>query len=100
MSEDEYRIEWTTLALERILEIAEFRFRDNQVRAQEWMGQVIEHADSLRTFPGLGRKVSVGEENVRRLLFKDVWIVYEVLEDHILVLTVRHVREKPDDDYG
>ncbi len=37
------------------------------------------------------------EQNVRQLLFKDVWIVYEVHEEHVVVLTVRHVRERPED---
>ncbi len=73
------KIEWTKLALERILEIAEFRFYDNPARAQAWMGTVIEHADTLQTFPNRGRPVmSDPEQNVRQLLFKDVWIVYEV----------------------
>jgi plasmid stabilization system protein ParE len=109
------RIEYAKLALERILEIAEFRFPDEPERARAWMGEVIEHAAQLEIFPNMGRRLrSIGspageEQNVRRLLFKDVWIVYEVREvdpesddehpdDHILVLTVRHVREKPDED--
>ena len=42
-------------------------------------------------------------QTLRRLLFKDVWIVYEVREgddeasSYVLVLTVRRVREKPED---
>ncbi len=92
------RIEWTKLALERTLEIAEFRFPNNPVRAQAWMGTVIEHADTLRTFPNRGRPVmSDPAKNVRQLLFKDVWIVYEVRDEHVLILTVRHVREWPED---
>ncbi len=100
MNGAEHRIEWTKLALERILEIAEFRFPTDTGRAQEWMGRVIEHADQLKTFPNIGRRISPEkEQNVRRLLFKDVWIIYEVLKDHVLVLTVRHVRERPKDDF-
>lgn len=108
------RIEYAKLALDRILEIAEFRFRDAPERARAWMGEVIEHAAQLEVFPNRGRRISLsqspvgGEQNVRRLLFKDVWIIYEVREtdpesddehpdDHVLVLTVRHVREKPDE---
>jgi plasmid stabilization system protein ParE len=115
------RIEYAKLALDHILEIAEFRFPDDAGRARAWMGEVIDHAAQLETFPRIetfprmGGRISSGrgpggeEQDVRRLLFKDVWIVYEVREadpesaedhpdDHILVLTVRHVREKPDDD--
>ncbi len=100
MSSAEYRIEWATLALERVLEIAGFRFSDDPKRAREWMAQVVEHADQLKTFPEIGRRISPGKkQNVRRLLFKDVWIVYEMLEEHVLVLTVRHVREKPKDNF-
>ncbi len=92
------RIEWTKLALERILEIAEFRYPDAPARAQTWMGTVIEHADTLRTFPNRGRPVMRDPgQNVRKLLFKDVWIVYEVYEERVVVLTVRHVRERPED---
>ena len=36
-------------------------------------------------------------QNVRKLLLKDVWIVYEVYEEQVVVLTVRHVRERPED---
>ena len=107
------RIEYAKLALDRILEIAEFRFPD--ARARAWMGEVIDHAARLEAFPRMGRRIpsdrspSGEEQDVRRLLFKDVWIVYEVREadpssdeehpdDHVLVLTVRHVREKPEGD--
>lgn len=109
------RIEYAKLALDRILEIAEFRFPDAPEQARAWMGEVIEPAAQLETFPRMGRRISSDrspsseEQDVRRLLFKDVWIVYEVWEtdpesddehpdDHVLVLTVRHVREEPDDD--
>lgn len=106
------RIDYAKLALERILEIAEFRFPDAPDRARTWMGEVIEHAAQLEVFPNLGRRISSGStddlQNVRRLLFRDVWIVYEVLrsdprsedahpDDRILVLTIRHVREEPDE---
>jgi len=98
MSDDGYRIAWTTLALERVLEIAEFRFPYDADRARTWMGEVVDYADSLRTFPNRGRTVSASErENVRQLLFRDVWIIYEVLGDQVLILTVRHVRENPED---
>ncbi len=110
------RIEYAKLALDRILEIAEFRFSEAR-QAQAWMGAVLERAAQLEVFPNMGQRVSPrwgepGEETpVRRLLFKDVWIVYEVRQvdpkadeehpdDHIFVLTVRHVREKPDDEDG
>ena len=97
------RIEWSLLALERILEIAEFRFPDDAARAQAWMGQVLDYAERLSRFPHMGSPVSSREEQpLRRLLFKDVWIVYEVREGgdapYVLVLTVRHVREKSEDD--
>ncbi len=92
------RIEWTKLALERILEIAEFRYPDAPSRAQTWMGTVIEHADTLRTLPNRERPAMRDPgQNVRKLLFEDVWIVYEVHEEHVVVLTVRHVRERPED---
>lgn len=94
------RLDWTRLALERILELAEFRFPDDPARRQAWMGQVIEYAERLQRFPSLGPPISStnrSEASLRRLLFKDVWIVYEVKEDRVLILTVRHVREKPDE---
>ncbi len=95
-----HRIEWTKLSLQRILEIAEFRFPDNEKRTQEWMGSILERAERLVEFPYLGAQLSPeGQQNVRRFLFDDVWIVYEVLEDHVLVLTVRHVRGNPDKDF-
>lgn len=34
MSQGTYQIEWTKLALERVLEIAQFRFPDSPVRAR------------------------------------------------------------------
>jgi hypothetical protein len=36
------RIEYAKLALDRILEIAEFRFPDAPVRTRAWMGEVID----------------------------------------------------------
>ncbi len=109
------KVEYAKLALERILEIAEFRFPDNAERARVWMGELIQHTVQLADFPKLGHRLissdsAAGEDpGLRRLRFKDVWIIYEVRVadslrdeehrgDHVLVLTVRHVREKPGED--
>ena len=63
------------------------------------MGNVIEYADILRTFPNRGRPVMRSpEQNVHQRLFKDIWIVYEVHEEHVTILTVRHVRERPEEE--
>lgn len=100
------------------MEIAEFRFPESPERGRAWMGEVIDYAAQLEIFPNMGHRISLGrgaageEQDVRRLLFKDVWIVYEVRQaasgseasgpdeerPYTLVLTVRHVREKPDAD--
>ena len=79
------KIRYAKLALDRILEIAEFRFPDDDERARAWMADVIDHAAQLETFPRMGQRVpsSPGAHPpMRRLLFKDVWIVYEVREAH------------------
>lgn len=55
------RIEYAKLALDRILEIAEFRFPNAPDRARAWMGKVIEHAAQLEVFPRMGRRISSGQ---------------------------------------
>ena len=61
MSDAPYRVEWTKLALERVLELAEFRFPGDMQRAQVWMGRVVERAEGLQIFPNRGRRVSSDE---------------------------------------
>lgn len=99
------RIGYTHLALERILEIAEFRYPNQPDRAQTWMGALVEYVRRLEDFPRMGQRVPGTEDtlnaNVRRLLFKDVWIYWEITsgnerEEQLVVQTVRHVRERPE----
>ena len=92
------KVEWSFRSLDRLINLAEFRYPYSADRRDRWYDDVIGAAGHLASFPNLGTPAMPDTlRNVRQMLFKDVWIVYEVLDEHVRILTVRHVREAEDE---
>ena len=87
------RVRWTTNAANDLSRIVERIREDNPSAAQRVARTIYTGVATLRTSPNRGR---VGlAENTRELLFAP-WpyvAVYEIIEDHVLVLRIRHTSQ-------
>ncbi len=50
--------------------------------------KISEQIDALKSNPHLGSKLQGSEEEIRRIRVGDYRIIYEVYEDHVLILVV------------
>ena len=93
------RVIWSPLAMSRASEIARFISTDSPKNGIEWVNRLFDFTDDLGKFPNMGRIApELKRENYRELIFESFRIVYRVEEKRILILTIRHVRQKLNDD--
>ena len=84
-------LEWTEPALIDLESIWDFIKRDSEYYASQFIGQIINSVESLKTFPKMGRNVPESEsENIRELLFNNYRIIYQVEPERVLILTIIH----------
>ena len=83
------KIKWTHEARERLFEIEDFISQDSPERAEKFVDQIIEHAESLSDKPLGGRAVpEIFHPDIREPIFKKYRIVYRIKGNTIDVLTV------------
>jgi len=83
------KIIWTHEALERLLEIEHFISQDSPERAEKFVDQIIEHAESLSDGPLRGRTVpEISNPDIRELIFRKYRIVYRINGNNLDILTV------------
>ena len=90
------RVVWSPLAIDRAEEIAKFIADDRPVAATKWVDQLFTETAKLTQFSRSGRMVpEVGREEMRELIFDAVRVVYRLEEKQIVILTLRHQRQRP-----
>ena len=83
------KIKWTNEALMRLFEIEDFISQDSPERAEKFIDQIIEHAETLSDKPLRGRTVpEISNPDIRELIFKKYRIVYRVKGNSLDILTV------------
>jgi plasmid stabilization system protein ParE len=83
------RIKWTNEALIRLFEIEDFISLDSSERAEKFVDQIIEHAETLSDKPLRGRTVpEISNPDIRELIFKKHRIVYRIKGNSLYILTV------------
>ena len=83
------RIKWTNEALMRLFEMEDFISQDSPERAEKFVDQIIEHAETLSDKPLRGRTVpEISNPDIRELIFKKYRIVYRVKGNSLYILTV------------
>ena len=99
-ADQEMRIFWSPLAVDRISEIAEYIAQDSPYSAEGWTNAVFEKVAKLRAFPESGRLVpEINNKKIRELIFGNYRIIYRLEEKKISILTVRHGKQiLPVDD--
>ena len=85
------KIEWSPLAIERVLELAEYIALDKPEVAIEWATDIFDSTEKLKDHPKLGRVVpEIRDENYRELLEGNYRVIYWLGNSKISVLTVCH----------
>ncbi len=87
-------IEWSPLAIERVIKMAEFIALDKPDVAMQWTSDIFESTEKLREHPRLGRIVpEIQEDDYRELIEGNYRVIYLVGVSKISVLTVRHGKQ-------
>lgn len=87
-------IEWSPLAIERVLELAEYIAIDKPDVAIVWATDIFDSTDKLKEHPMLGRVVpEIRDENFRELLEGNYRVIYWLGSIKISILTVCHGRK-------
>ncbi len=92
------RIVWSPRALADLRLIADYIGKSSPMTAERFCLRMIEHAESLRTFPLNGRLVPEKQrESLSELIFAPYRIAYEIREAGALVeiLTIWHSARGP-----
>jgi addiction module RelE/StbE family toxin len=83
------KIKWTHEALDQLIEIEEFISKDSPSRAEQFIEQLIEHAEVISDKPRIGRiDPELANPDIRELVFKNYRIVYMLKANCIEILTV------------
>ena len=88
------KVSWSSLAIDRVSEIAEYIARDNYKAAKSWVDTVFERVARLKTHPESGRVVpEINNRAIRELIYGNYRLIYRLEEKRISVLTVRHGKQ-------
>ena len=83
------KIKWTHEALVRLIEIEDFISQDSPERAEKFVNQIIEQAESLSDKPLRGRTVpEISNPDIRELIYRKYRIVYRINGNNLDILTV------------
>ncbi len=89
------RVNWSDKAKTRLKEIQRYIAKDAPKNADALVDRVLKRSAGLGEQPHIGRRVPEYEqENLREVLERPYRIIYQVGEDRIDILTVKHYRQR------
>ena len=88
-------IEWTSLAENRVYDIASYIALDSLSEAEKWIEDIFNQVGQLEDFPEIGRYIPEmdGRNDLRELLFKNYRIIYKIEKSAVYILTVRNYKQ-------
>lgn len=87
---------WAPLAQRRLQEHIDYIAEENPSAASTWAGDVFERIEKLRDFPESGRPIpSIQGSDIRELVVASRRIIYQFDGSDVVILTVRHSRQRP-----
>ena len=94
------KITWSSLAVDRVKEIALSIKRDNPDVSREVVEAFFAGVERLSEYPESGKiNPEANRKSIRELVIKNHRIIYRVAEKEIFILTVRYSRQLiPDRD--
>lgn len=89
------KIIWSPTARSKTKDILEYISKDNPTAALTLIDQIEEKVEKLRQNPEMGRILpETNTQSIREIVIhKNYGVIYEVFEDSIEILTVRHFRQ-------
>lgn len=88
------KIQWSTLSIDRIIEIAEYIVEDKPGASEKWVNSIFNSVERLQKFPESGRKVpEVNRDEIREILLGNYRIIYRIDKEMISILTIRHGKQ-------
>jgi toxin ParE1/3/4 len=89
------KIVWSPLAIDRVIHEARHIAGDSPGAADAWTKDLFAKVNRLRAFPMSGRVIPERRRpDTREVIFKNHRIIYPVEPVRLLVLTVRHARQR------
>lgn len=83
------RLRWTERAASDLISIGDYIAADNPAAARSWVERLRQRAVKASKMPRAGRVVpEIGRDDVREVFQRSYRIVYRVVDDGIVVLTV------------
>jgi plasmid stabilization system protein ParE len=90
-------ITWSSLAVDRIIEISRDIASENLAAAETWVVDLFARVDRLRSFPESGRVIrELPRGPYRQILHENYRVIYRIEGPRVIVLTVRHGRRLLD----
>jgi len=84
---------WTSPALADLIEIREWVERDSPEVARRLAAKIRDRVNDLAAFPSSGRIVpEIGIERYREVIVRPYRVIYEIRENDLVILRVRHSR--------
>lgn len=85
------RISWTLQALDDVESIRRYVARDSEEYASLLVARFLQAVERLADFPVSGRIVpEVGDTQLREVISGSYRIVYRLLDDEVVIVTVHH----------
>ena len=89
------KITWSPLAAEQVRDIASYIALDKPSVAEQWVDKIFDSVEQLIDFPESGRVVpELQINNIRELVQGNYRVIYKILDNSILILTVKNYRQK------
>ena len=83
------KLTWTNEALNRLINIEDYISEDSPLRALNFVNQIIQKAESLKSHPRKGRIVpEFSNPELRELIYKNYRIVYIIRKESLEILIV------------
>lgn len=87
-------IEWSPLAVERVLDLAEYIALDKPDIAVQWATDIFDSTEKLEEHPKIGRVVpEINDEYYRELIEGNYRVIYWLVASKISILTVCYSRK-------
>jgi plasmid stabilization system protein ParE len=94
----DYRVRWSSEAVEDLTAIAEYISRDSSFYAQSVVRSVLSTTQGLATHPRIGRIVpELSDESIRERFVHSYRIIYRLESGRILIVAIIHGKRLADE---
>jgi len=89
------KIVWSPQAADDLVENNKYIARENPEAAIAIVNNIYESRNRIKEFPSRGRVVpEIGQKDIREMFCGSYRIIYQIEAKRILILTIRHMKQK------